>query len=526
MWLRKLYWLLIKPFLVVRDVKLECLLGPLPPILRYLKAFIIRKAVALFYRNKPITRHPCNGDEEQYPNKISSFSKALPHDELGHVNVNAYERYIDILDSGKPKRFEELRLGSVRKLVNPQAAYAYELIGPDSHQLVTPSAPKFSSAESAAEMVELYWQALTRDVPFEEYDNHPLTIAAARELSTLSDFRGPKANGRVTPETLFRGDVSGVLVGPYVSQFLWKDVPYVSATLEQRYQTTLPCDDHLTNYRDWLAVQNGQLPPTQNRFDPEPRYIRNGRNLGEYVHNDITIEDGVTPALILLSYGDQALDRGNSYLNSSSQEGFATFGRPHVLDFVTKAARPALEAAWFQKWLVHRRLRPEEFGGRIHNKLKGRANYPIHPDVLASEALALTFEKHGSYLLPQAYEEGCPTHPAYPAGHATFIGAMVTMLKAFFNESFIIPDPVLASSDGLSLLPYGGELTVGGELNKLAFNISLGRDASGVHYRSDGVSLMLGEEIAIAILRDYRKTYNEDFRGFSLTKFDGTKIEV
>ncbi|MFP3471873.1 hypothetical protein R0J90_17655, partial [Micrococcus sp. SIMBA_144] len=87
------------------------------------------------------------------------------------------------------------------------------------------------------------------------------------------------------------------------------------------------------------------------------------------------------------------------------------------------------EAAWFQKWLVHRRLRPEQFGGRIHNELIGAADYPIHPDVLNSKAVTRIFEKYATYLLPQAYEEGCPTHPSYPAGHGTFIGAMVTMLK-------------------------------------------------------------------------------------------------
>jgi hypothetical protein len=43
------------------------------------------------------------------------------------------------------------------------------------------------------------------------------------------------------------------------------------------------------------------------------------------------------------------------------------------------------------------------------------------------------------------------------------------MLKALFNEAFVIPDPVMASDDGLSLAPYSGPpLTVGGELNKLA----------------------------------------------------------
>lgn len=46
----------------------------------------------------------------------------------------------------------------------------------------------------------------------------------------------------------------------------------------------------------------------------------------------------------------------------------------------------------------------------------------------------------------------------------------------------VIPDPVVASADGLSLLPYCGQpLTVGGELNKFASNIALARDLVGVH---------------------------------------------
>jgi len=54
----------------------------------------------------------------------------------------------------------------------------------------------------------------------------------------------------------------------------------------------------------------------------------------------------------------------------------------------------------------------------------------------------------------------------------------------------------------------------------------LGRNAAGVHYRSDGEGLRLGESVAIGILQDYRKTYNEDFSGFSFTKFDGTTIII
>ena len=77
---------------------------------------------------------------------------------------------------------------------------------------------------------------------------------------------------------------------------------------------------------------------------------------------------------------------------------------------------------------------------------------------------------------------------------------------------------MVPSDDGLTLVAYNGPpLTVGGELNKLAANVSLGRNACGVHYRSDGVEGMrLGEEIALSILRDMATVYNEQFAGFSL----------
>jgi membrane-associated phospholipid phosphatase len=195
---------------------------------------------------------------------------------------------------------------------------------------------------------------------------------------------------------------------------------------------------------------------------------------------------------------------------------------------VARVANAALRAAWYQKWLVHRRVRPEAFGARVHNELTGVEASPLHSDLLNSDAISALFSANGTYLLPMAYPEGCPTHPSYPAGHACFIGACVTVLKALFKETFVIPAPVQASADGLSLLPYSGPgLTVGGELNKLAANIALGRDTAGVHWRTDGIEgLNLGEAVAIGILEDFRATYREAFSGFSLTRFDGTTITV
>ena len=73
----------------------------------------------------------------------------------------------------------------------------------------------------------------------------------------------------------------------------------------------------------------------------------------------------------------------------------------------------------------------------------------------------------------------------------------------------------------------GDALTIGGELNKLASNVAIGRNIAGVHWRSDGTeSLYLGEEVAIALLRDHKLTFNERFAGWNLTRFDGRKVVI
>lgn len=247
-----------------------------------------------------------------------------------------------------------------------------------------------------------------------------------------------------------------------------------------------------------------------------------------WVGGDFTYQAFLNAALILLGMGSTVASANNVYQRSRTQSGFATFGGPHVLDLVARVANPALKAAWCQKWLEHRRLRPEAFAGRVHNHVTRAAEYPLHPELLRSPSLNAVFQIRGTYLLPMAYPEGAPAHPSYPAGHAAIAGASATILKAFFREDAIIPDPVVASPDGLMLLPYDGPaLTVGGELNKLAANIALARDTAGVHYRSDGVQgLRLGEAVAISVLEDLIETIPEKFEKFRVTKFDGTEIGI
>ena len=467
------------------------------------RAFEIRRDAAIYQRDVPPTPSISNGDEERYANRIASFTKGLPHNDLGEVDSNAYNVYLQALNSGQPADFEAIPLGGAAKLSNPQASYCYALEGADAAALASPPPPVFSSAVMAAEMVEDYWQALTRDVPFSQYRADPIIGEAVAELNKFSDYRGPRVNGQVTSDVIFRGPTPGDLTGPYLSQFLLKPVPMGAASLPQLYRTSMARDDYWTSYGDWLSGQRGGASGS-NHFDPSPRYIRNGRDLAMYLLVDWSGQANVMAALILNSFGAAATSPSNPYLHSATQVGNVTFGAAQLIDLVPRMPNPANRACFCQKWLVHRRVRPEAFGGRIHNHLTGAAKYPIYRELLNSAALKAVFSATGSYLLPQAYPTGSPLHPSYPAAHAVTAGAGITVLKALFNESFVVPNPVMASEDGLSLVPYTGEsLTVGGELNKLASNIALGRDAAGVHYRSDGVEgIKLGEAIAISILRD------------------------
>ena len=505
---------------------------------RKAEAYRIRMNAARMAFQRGSALHPTNGDEERYSNRIGNFTKGLPHNALGEVDPNAYLALLNALSTGQKQDFEAIPLGLGAKLTNPQSGLAFDLEGPDSHSLTMPPAPELASAQGAGELVELYWMALARDVHFADWSASPVITAAAEELSSLSDFRGPKADGRVTPDTLFRGNTSGDLVGPYLSQFLWLPIPQGSMSLEQKLYTMQPDSNYLTGYDEWLAIQNG-FKPAPYAMDSTPRYIRNLRDLGEWVHVDALYQAYHQACLILLGlygtpgqrnwYGNAGapFDAGNPYWASNNQACFGTFCGPHILSLVTEVASRALKACWFQKWFVSRRLRPEAMGGLLHQTRASIVSRPLHSDVLNASAPGHVYSLYGSYLLPTAVPEGSPTHPSYAAGHATVAGACVTILKAWFEESTVIPYPVMPNADGTALVAYNGPaLTVGNELNKLAANVAQGRNTLGIHYRSDyWESLKLGEQLAIGILQEQAATYNEG-GSWTLTRFDGTTITI
>jgi hypothetical protein len=496
------------------------------------QAYNLRVTCARTQRAVPLPAHPTNGDEALYATtRIGNYTKGLPHNALGEVDPAAFSALLTALASGNPADFEAIPLGGTAKFADPQSSYAYVLEGADSACLAAPPSPAFSSAREAAEMAELYWYSLVRDLPFAQFATDPLIARAAADLSRLSGFGGPKDGGAVTPATIFRAGLAGEMTGPYVSQFLWLPIAYGVMTVPQLYPIA-PSKEYLTTYDTWLTVQNGGYTapkPGKAPAKPAPtHYMIAGRDLATFLHADFTYQAYLNAALILNKM-TAAPDAANPYLNSKTQAGVGTFGIHHLVDLVARVADAAVKACWYQKWLVHRSVRPEEFGGNVHNHKTGAAKYPIHTDLLStSTVLDAIYQKYGTYLLPMAYPEGCPMHPSYPAGHPAVTGACVTVLKAWFDETFVLPAPVVASPDGRALLPYkGAPLTVGGELNKLAGNLLVGRSFGGVHWRSDNdAGLRLGEAVAISILADQRLTVNQKFAGFSLTKFDGTTVTV
>jgi hypothetical protein len=477
----------------------------------------------------PINRR--NPDEEDYATKIGSHHKGLPHNEIGEVDLRAYRAMTHALESGSPADFEKIPLGGNIKLSNPQGGLAFDLEACDSHQTFMATPPALASAWRAGEMVEDYWMALLRDVNFADYPTNATAASAIIELNKLGDFRGPRQKNSITAQTLFRGCTPGDLAGPYVSQFLLQPFKFGALNVSQQYSTHQSGVDYMTDAASWLRVQNGQGPFEENALDAKPRYIRNGRDLSAYVHFDGPYQPYLAAAQWMMQ-NDVPLNVGNPYEKSRTQEGFQTFGGPHVLSLLAEVSNRALKAVWFHKWYVHRTLRPEAYGGLVHWTMKETREYSLHPDVLNSQAVANVYSKYGSYLLPNAYPEGCPQHPSYGQGHAAIAGACVTILKAFFNtDTVTFFDPVEASRDRLSLVPYKGpdvwQMSVTNELHKLAGNIGMARNMAGIHWRSDyDQALSLGEMVAISLLRDQSKTFNEAFSGFTFAKFDGRPVTV
>jgi hypothetical protein len=498
-----------------------------------IEAFELRVAEAMQDAEVPAARNVNNGDEARYADKSGTYTKGLPHDAFGRVDLNAYQTFKTALNTGDFSDFQKIIMGGRRMLNGPQGGLCFCLEALDNAQFgqpQVPPAPAVASDQNGTELLEHYWASLLRDVAFTDYPSNPIAAQAAAELGSQPTYLGPRnSSGQVTPNLLFRGVFPGETLGPYLSQFFLQPTFLGSQPIDQQQVTYLPNIDYGTAFTEWLNIQNGIDTGLRNQVDPQLRYQRNGRDLAAFTHVDVLYQAYFTAFLVLTSIG-APLNPGNPYIGSKTENGFGTFGGPDFAATLAAVSTVALNAVWYQKWFVHLRPRPEAIGGLVHLIKTGQGNKTaVKPSnvILNSQGLHQSFNRYGTWLLSQAFPEGSPTHPSYPTGHGTVGGACITVLKFFLDGNFVIPNPMMATSDGVSLVAYNGsdanQLTVNGELNKLGHNVSFGHGIhAGIHWRSDtDTSLLLGEAVALSFLKDRAKTYNEPFT-VNLTKFDGT----
>jgi hypothetical protein len=661
-----------------------------------------RLKAAQLAQASPLIVHENNGEERLYADErcFTNFTKGLPHDTDGFAQsgkiFQAFAATIRDTEStdkvgdlnhqftigtgqwlfyGKDQQVYNaptddqtkggitFNLQSVeagkqyRRWEAPTAGLVFETEGFDPLAVTMPPAPSvviqgadgqpLANPELVAELAELYWLALLRDVSFRSFDtltpsaDDAKVDACARYLQVLPFYQASK-EGQAGPRgrqigpngldrnSVFRGQAPGELKGPYLSQFLLLGTPrrdnkfaadpddhirgkitYGSLDIDLRVRQSVKSKDYMTHWNEWLDIQNGaDVRDAMQTYVPTDaadsyRFITTPRDLATYVHFDALYEAYLNACLTLLELGAPVDENFKDLNESKTVAGFALFGGPHILTLVTEVATRALKAVRFQKFNVHLRARPEVLAARVayllHNRGKGKsfnesASMPLfyehvglltdalaeqrpisdsatinllekvaahnaeqnarHMDYLArQEGLA---SQHDLVLLPMAFAEGSPMHPAYGAGHATVAGACVTTLKAFFEtDSYIVwenatdgqerkikivrtdeyrnhPDryaPVafVPNEDGMSLEDVGSRLTepltVEGELNKLATNISIGRNMAGVHYYSDYIdSLSMGEKLAEGILREQAVMYRNDRFDLSFPRFDSGTI--
>lgn len=470
-----------------------------------------------------------------------------------------------------------------------------------------------SRGELIAEMAEVYAQALLRDIPLQYFDNKAkIPAPIAKRINSVIDalcevqrltggfserilaFNDTESNKNTLrpfrtiddpgvtfkPGNLFRGITRGDLDGPYLSQFLIRGnadinaandplirrINYGAVQIDPRVRYAQPELDYMTTWDEWFSVQCAAGVAGTEAYADQPegskacsyRLMHTARDLSTYVHYDALYEAYLNACLFMLAEGPKRFpfDPGIPFgLNDKidHQQGFAHFGGPHILSLVTEVATRALKAVRFQKFNVHRRLRPEALAARIDRASVFSASEYTKTDAFAKQAESVLKAsglldmviKHNklnnspndpqSSLLPMAFAEGSPMHPSYGAGHATVAGACVTVLKAFFDGTQLVPDPKVVAPGSkfnqtgetvLEPAPGKLKLTVEGELDKLAANISIGRDWAGVHYYSDYLdSIRMGERIAIGILQEQKLTFREDF-GMSFHSFDGDFVTI
>lgn len=379
--------------------------------------------------------------------------------------------------------------------------------------------PREGSRELAAELLELYWCERLRDLPFESYEQDHVCRIAFEELKAL----GLDAYQNRPSHQLF-GAPWSAQNGYYLSAFLLADVPKWPARQKQKYPSFLVGEDFGVDEGQWQWLQSGEMFMSKpNELKAEVDYLRTGRRLATLVYQDHPTQLFDNVAVQLNQIRFRVLRRRGVWGFHERYTPFVFGGIPDLMCHVSVCCKLALDACWLAKWGRFLYPRPEEVSHWVLLSKDGEPLWMTRQILAGSQLLRATGDLK---LLSQAYPDGAPIHPSYPAGHAAIAGAAITVIKAFLRPDAELPSGFVDWEEIGIATPVNETLRVNDELNKLAWNVSFGRSFAGIHFRSDSVSgLLLGEELALQYLSEIKKTFPAPVP-FTIRRLSGQDVRI
>lgn len=439
---------------------------------------------------------PNSVDVYSIPEFKGAYTKGFPHLETLLVNPKSFQTFLQALSYADVELLQEIQLGGKRRLDTPSTLFSFDQFGVLKASI--PLAPHVSmkSPLFTTELTDLYNISELRDVPFPFVSVEGIDFEK-RYLRNMTEIGGDP-----------------------ISSFFYNDIPLGPKSVKQTYIFYAPGIDYLKTRPETIDIQNGAIPLTAGTYLSIEKYITTLRDGATFVQ-DMDVLQFFTNIVYWLESQNAPLNplspfrTGVIFTENSTVLG----GHNDVIYVMTSVARNVISSVWYNKW-KYLRPRPEEVGVLLdQSKLIGTETPFISP---SQEVLAPIYAKQGNWLLTQVYPGGAPLNPSYPSAHAALAGALVTVIKAYYDESFLF-EGLIPSPDGLSVSKSGKTTSLGAELNKAAYNIGAFQVGAGIHYNSD-LTYSFGQEVALRYFDVYFCSYPWPF-GARFTLFNGQTYE-
>ena len=432
-----------------------------------------------------------------------------------------FETVQRLLCSGIPEAYDqitELFRRYVAYPVDPAAGlvalpdYAYESVRN------MPSPPAEDSKELRENVSELYWCELLRDTDFSVFETNEIAVRAAEDLANP---RTTKVTDGAQAPALFSSRFGGQS-GFFLSALLLAPIPLWPLRRHQQYPSFLEGENFGTTEEEWKRIQSAEIFPAKlNQLRAKADYVRNGRRLASLVYLDYPTQIFDAAVLQISQFRTSVFRRRGHWGMHERNTPFIFGGPADLLSHIAACCKISLGATWLAKWGRFYYPRPEEVCAWAQSP-KTSASLTKLRERLQVGPWGFGL---GPRLLSSCYPDGAPVHPSYPAGHSAIAGAAATIIKAFLRPDAEVPSGFVDwRSMGINLHDRPLQLT--DEIDKLSWNISIGRCFAGVHYRFDcEAGLALGEDLALGYLRNIKKTYPIDIV-FTIKKFNGEFVSI